>query len=273
MKDIRFLEEKCKVIRRHIICQIGDAGGGHPGGSLSSVEILTSLYFEIMRVDPQDPKWTDRDRFIMSKGHASAVYYATLAERGFFPVEELANFRRPWSRLPGHPDMTKVPGVDMTTGSLGQGLSIAVGMAIAAKYDKRDSRIFALMGDGEIQEGQIWEAAMAAAHYKLDNITAFVDRNCLQIDGPTEKVMGVEPLSEKWKGFGWNVIEIDGHDAVQIINAVEEAKQIKGKPTMIIAKTVKGKGVSFMEGKAEWHGKAPSGELYSNAKKELGCEL
>lgn len=273
MKDIRFLEEKCKAIRRHIICEVGESGGGHPGGSLSSVEIMTSLYFEVMRVDPKEPRWTERDRFIMSKGHASALYYAVLAERGYFPVEELLNFRKPWGRLPGHPDMNKIPGVDMTTGSLGQGLSVANGMAIAAKYDKKDNRVYVLLGDGEIQEGQVWEAAMAAAHYKLDNLTAFVDRNGLQIDGCTEDVMGVEPLTEKWKGFGWNVIEIDGHSINQVLNAVEEAKHMKEKPTVIIANTVKGKGVSFMEGKAEWHGKAPSGELYKKAKLELGCEL
>ena len=272
MADICHLEEKCKEIRRDIIKMIGDAGGGHPGGALSSVEIVTSLYFGVMQIKPEEPKWPERDRFILSKGHASAVLYAALAEKGYFPVEKLRTFRRPWGKLGGHPDMNKVPGVDMTTGSLGQGLSIAVGLAIAAKYDKRDSRMYVVLGDGEIQEGQIWEAAMSAAHYKLDNITAFVDRNGLQIDGHTEEVMGVEPLIDKWKGFGWHVITIDGHNIGQILTAVEEAKQIKGKPTMIIAKTIKGKGVSFMEGKAEWHGKAPSGQLYLQAKKELGCE-
>jgi Transketolase, N-terminal subunit len=251
---------------------IGDAGTGHPGGCLSGVEIVTSLYFSVMRIRPEEPKWPDRDRFILSKGHASALLYGVLAERGYFPVENLATFRRPWSKLAGHPDMNKVPGVDMTTGSLGQGLSVANGIAIAAKYDSRESRVYVLLGDGEIQEGQVWEAAMSAVHYKLDNVTAFIDRNGLQIDGPTEEVMGVEPLTDKWRGFGWHVIEIDGHNFPQIIAATEEARTTKGKPTVIIAKTLKGKGVSFMEGAVEWHGKAPAGELYEQAKRELGCE-
>ncbi|MEW6266969.1 MAG: transketolase [Thermodesulfobacteriota bacterium] len=270
--DLAFLEEKCRRIRRHIIREVGDAGSGHPGGSLSAVEIVASLFFKIMRLDPENPKWPDRDRFIMSKGHASALLYAVLAERGFFPVEELADFRRPWSKLPGHPDMNKTRGVEMTTGSLGQGLSVGDGLALAAKYDGKDYRVFVLLGDGEIQEGQVWEAAMAAAHYRLDNLTAFIDRNSLQIDGSTETVMALEPLAEKWSGFGWNVIEIDGHDMARIIDAVEEARRLKGKPTIIIAKTIKGKGVSFMECQAEWHGKAPSGELYRKARGEVGCE-
>lgn len=269
---MKYLEEKCKTIRRHIIQMIGEAGEGHPGGSLSAVEILTSLYFKVMRIDPQNPTWPERDRFIMSKGHASALLYATLAERGYFPVADLATFRRSWSKLSGHPDMNKVVGVDMTTGSLGQGLSVANGMAIAAKYDGKDYRVYVVMGDGEIQEGQVWEAAMAAAHYKLDNITAFIDRNGLQIDGSTEDVMQIEPIKDKWQSFGWHVIEIDGHNITQILNAVAEAKQTQGKPTLIIAKTIKGKGVSFMEGKVEWHGKAPGGELFAKAKMELECE-
>lgn len=272
MDDISYLEGKCKIIRRHIISMIGDAGGGHPGGSLSAVEIVTSLYFKVMRIDPENPIWPERDRFIMSKGHASALLYATLAERGYFPVEDLATFRRPWGKLAGHPDMHKVAGVDMTTGSLGQGLSVANGMAIAAKYDGHNYRIYVLLGDGEIQEGQVWEAAMAAAHYKLDNITAFIDRNGLQIDGATEDVMNIEPLGDKWRSFGWHVKEIDGHNLAQILNAAAEAKQIKGQPTIIIANTIKGKGISFMEGRVEWHGKAPSGELYTKAKLELGCK-
>jgi transketolase len=270
MRDIGFLEEKARQIRRHIVYQVGEAGSGHPGGALSAVEILTSLYFEVMRIDPGNPQWPERDYFILSKGHASAVYYAVLAERGYFSTAELANYKKPWGNLPGHPDMHKVTGADMTTGSLGQGLSVAVGLAIAARYDQKDNRVYVVMGDGEIQEGQVWEAAMAAAHYKLDNITAFIDRNGLQIDGDTEKVMGVEPLKEKWQGFGWNVLEIDGHDFTQILDAIDQAGQVKGKPTMIIAKTVKGKGVSYMEGKAEWHGKAPAGELYQQAMMELG---
>lgn len=272
MEKIQSIREKAKVIRRHIITMIGEAGGGHPGGSLSSVEIATALYFQVMRINPNEPKDLERDRFILSKGHASALLYAVLAERGYFPVSQLATFRKPWGKLAGHPDMRKVPGVDMTTGSLGQGLSVAIGMALAAKYDKRDNRVYALLGDGEIQEGQVWEAAMAAAHFKLDNMTAFIDNNGLQIDGCTAEIMGVEPLADKWKGFGWHVIAIDGHDIGQILAAVEEAKRVKGKPTMVIAKTIKGKGVCFMEGKVEWHGKAPCGELYTKAKIELGCE-
>jgi transketolase len=266
------LAEKAKTIRRHIITMIGDAGVGHPGGCLSGVEIVTALYFSAMRVRPNEPNWPDRDRFILSKGHASALLYAALAERGYFPTETLTTFRRPWSKLAGHPDMNKVPGVEMTTGSLGQGLSVANGMAIAAKYDGRDARIYVLLGDGEVQEGQVWEAAMSAAHYRLDNVTAFIDRNGLQIDGTTEEVMGIEPLADKWRGFGWHVVTIDGHEYKQILAAVEEAKTVKGKPTVIIAQTVKGKGVCFMEGKVEWHGRAPAGEQYEQAKKVLGCE-
>jgi transketolase len=269
MRDIGFLEKKARQIRRHIVYQVGEAGSGHPGGALSAVEIFTSLYFEVMRINPKEPKWTGRDYFILSKGHASAVYYAALAERGYFPVAELANYKKPWGKLPGHPDMNKVIGADMTTGSLGQGLSVAVGLAISVKYDQKDNRVYVVMGDGEIQEGQVWEAAMAAAHYKLDNITAFIDRNGLQIDGDTEKIMGVEPLREKWQSFGWNVLEIDGHNFIEILDAIDKAKQTKGKPAVIIAKTVKGKGVSYMEGKAEWHGKAPAGELYQQAMLEL----
>ena len=268
MNDKQLLETKCKAVRRDIISEIEASGAGHPGGSLSGVELLVCLYFHSMKVNPKEPKWKDRDRFILSKGHASALLYAVLAERGYFPVAELSDFRRPWGRLPGHPDMRKVPGVEMTTGSLGQGLSVAGGMALAAKIDGAGYKVFSMLGDGEIQEGQIWEAAMSAAHYKLDNLIAIVDRNGLQIDGGTESVMGVEPLADKWKGFGWNVLEIEGHDIDQILRAFDEAKKSIGKPTVIIAKTVKGKGVSFMEGKAEWHGKAPTGELLAKAKSE-----
>lgn len=272
MDKVVGLTEKCKTIRQHIIKMIGDAGGGHPGGSLSGVEIVTTLYFYVMRINPADPRWLERDRFILSKGHASALLYSVLAEKGYMPVEQLSTFRQSWGKLAGHPDMNKAPGVDMTTGSLGQGLSIANGMSLAAKYDGRDSRTYVLLGDGEIQEGQIWEAAMAAAHFKLDNVMAFIDNNGLQIDGCTADIMCVDPLADKWESFGWHVITIDGHNIEQIIAAVEEAKSVKGKPTMVIANTVKGKGVCFMEGKVEWHGKAPSGELYTKAKNELGCE-
>jgi transketolase len=272
MDDIQCLEEKARIVRRHIIKMIGDAGSGHPGGSLSCVEIAIALYYRVMRINPRDPRGLERDRFILSKGHASALLYAILAEKGYFPVEQLATFRKPWSNLAGHPDMNRVPGVDMTTGSLGQGLSVAIGMALAAKHDHRDSRTYVLLGDGEVQEGQIWEAAMAAAHFKLDNLTAFIDHNGLQIDGPTSEIMDLHPLDEKWRSFGWHVISIDGHDYSQILASVEEAGRVKRKPTMIIADTIKGKGVSFMEGKVEWHGKPPSGELYKIAKAELGCD-
>jgi transketolase len=245
------------------------AKSGHPGGSLSAADILTALYFGVLRIDPQRPKWPDRDRFVLSKGHAAPALYATLAERGYFPVEELKTLRRIHSHLQGHPDMRKTAGVDASTGSLGQGLSIANGMALGGKLDNRDFRVYAVLGDGECEEGQIWEAAMAAAHYKLDNLTAFLDHNGLQIDGPIEAVLSPEPLAEKWRAFGWHVIEIDGHDFGQILKAVEEAKQTSGRPTMIVARTVKGKGCSFMENEADWHGKAPSPEQAEKALVEL----
>jgi transketolase len=261
--------DKAKVIRRHIITMVHAAQSGHPGGSLSAAEILTSLYFGIMRIDPQNPRWEERDRFVLCKGHAAPVLYATLAERGFFPVEELVTLRQINSRLQGHPDMKSTPGVDMSTGSLGQGLSVANGMALAAKLDRKDWRVYALMGDGEQQEGQVWEAAMAAAHYKLDNVTAFLDFNGLQIDGCVEQVMSPLPLVDKWKAFGWHVISVDGHDYQAIVNAVSEAKTTTGKPTIIIAKTVKGKGVCAMENVADWHGKAPNQAELDTALKEL----
>lgn len=263
------LADKTKAIRRNIVSMIHAAQSGHPGGSLSAAEILASLYFGIMRVDPQNPQWEERDRFVLCKGHAAPVLYATLAERGFFPVEELSTLRRINSRLQGHPDMKGIPGVDMSTGSLGQGLSSANGMALAAKLDGKAWRVYALMGDGEQQEGQVWEAAMAAAHYKLDNVTAFVDFNGLQIDGCIDKVMSPLPLVDKWKAFGWHVISIDGHDVAAIIRAVAEAKETKGKPTVIIANTIKGKGVCAMENIADWHGKAPNQAELDTALKEL----
>jgi len=261
--------DKAKAIRRHIITMIHAAQSGHPGGSLSAAEILTSLYFEVMRIDPQNPQWEERDRFVLCKGHAAPVLYATLAERGFFPVEELVTLRQINSRLQGHPDMKNTPGVDMSTGSLGQGLSVANGMALAAKLDRKDWRVYALMGDGEQQEGQVWEAAMAAAHYKLDNVTAFLDFNGLQIDGCVEQVMSPLPLVDKWAAFGWHVISVDGHDYQAIVNAVAEAKMTKGKPTIIIAKTIKGKGVCVMENVADWHGKAPNQAELDAALKDL----
>jgi len=266
---IEELNKKALIIRRHIIEMITEAGSGHPGGSLSSADILTALYFHVMNIDPKNPKWPERDRFVLSKGHAAPVLYATLAERGYFPKEELMTLRKTGSMLQGHPDMKVTPGVDMTTGSLGQGLSCANGMALAGKLDKKDYRVYVLMGDGELEEGQIWEAAMTSAHYKLDNLTAFVDHNVLQIDGPIEKVMSPEVVQDKFKAFGWNVIDIDGHNIAQIIEATEKAKQVKGKPTVIVAKTIKGKGVPFMENQAGWHGKAPSREQAEEALKAL----
>ncbi|WAM32185.1 transketolase [Caldicellulosiruptor naganoensis] len=267
------LKKIATEIRKSIIIQTAEAGSGHPGGSLSGVEILTYLYFVEMNVDPKNPKDPDRDRFVLSKGHASPLLYAVLAEKGFISKEELKGFRQIYSSLQGHPDMKKVPGVEMSTGSLGQGLSVANGMALAAKLDKKDYRVYVLLGDGEIQEGQIWEAAMTAAHYKLDNLTAFLDHNGLQIDGKITEVMSPEPVDEKFRAFGWHVIKIDGHDFNQIEKAVNEAKTIKGKPTIIIAETVKGKGVSFMENEVGWHGTAPNKEQAQKALEELQKQL
>lgn len=267
--SIAGLEQNAVKIRRAIIEMTHAAKSGHPGGSLSSVEILTALYFNIMRIDPARPDWEHRDRFVLSKGHASPVLYATLALRGYFPEEELSGFRRIDSMLQGHPDMKGTPGVEMSSGSLGLGFSAACGMAAAAKLDKKDCRVYALIGDGEAQEGIIWEASMAAAHYRLDNLTAFLDHNGLQIDGRNEEVISVEPLTAKWRAFGWEVLQVDGHSFEQITTAVERAKGIKGRPTIIIARTVKGKGVSYMEDKAEWHGKAPGDEDRDIALKEL----
>ncbi|HHW92872.1 MAG TPA: transketolase [Firmicutes bacterium] len=263
------LEDKAKRIRRHIVSMLAEAGSGHPGGSLSIADIVTALYFQVMKVDPARPDWEERDRFVLSKGHACPVLYAALAERGIFPVEELKTLRKINSRLQGHPDMKKTPGVEMSTGSLGQGLAAANGMALAGKLDKKDYRVYVVLGDGEINEGMIWEAAMAAAHYGLDNLTAFLDFNGLQIDGSIREVMNSEPLPEKWAAFGWNVLTIDGHDFGEIIAAVEKAKETKGRPTMIVANTVKGKGVSFMENQVGWHGNAPSKEQAEQALAEL----
>ena len=267
------LKETALEIRRSIIRSVYAAGSGHPGGSLSAVEILTALYFEKMKVDPKNSKWEDRDRFILSKGHAAPVLYAVLAEKGFFPKEELLKLRHMGAMLQGHPDMKGTPGVEMSTGSLGQGFSTSIGMSLGAKLDQRASRIYVLLGDGEVQEGIVWEAAMAAAHYKLDNLTAFMDYNGLQIDGNTEEVMNIDPITDKWKSFGWNVLTIDGHDYDQIFDALEKAEGTKNQPTMIIAKTVKGKGVSFMENQAGWHGNAPKKEEAEKALEELGGVL
>ncbi len=252
------LAKRATAVRKNILEMVTAAKSGHPGGSLSAADILVTLYFAVMRVDPHAPADPERDRFVLSKGHAAPVLYATLAERGFLPHSELTTLRQVDSRLQGHPDMKGVPGVDMSTGSLGQGLSAANGMALAGRVDGKDWRVYALLGDGELEEGQVWEAAMFAAHYKLDNLTAFVDYNGLQIDGPVSEVMSPLPIPEKWRAFGWHVLEIDGHDYNAIYGAIETAKTVKGKPTMIVATTVKGKGVCSMEGVADWHGKAPS---------------
>lgn len=256
-------------IRRGAVTAVYSAASGHPGGSLSIAEILSYLYFEEMNIDPKDPNKADRDRFVLSKGHAAPGLYAALALRGFFPVEDLTTLRQIDSVLQGHPDMKHIPGIDMSTGSLGLGISAACGMALAAKYQHKDYRVWSIVGDGESEEGQVWEAAMFAAHYKLDNLAIFVDWNGLQIDGPVAEVMNPTPLDEKFRAFGWNVIMIDAHDLDAIEAAVELAKTTKGKPTAIIAKSVKGKGVSYMENEVNWHGAAPKKEQYEIAIEEL----
>ncbi len=263
------LEQKARKVREDIIEEVYSAKSGHPGGSLSIADILTVLYFREMNIQPENPDWEERDRFVLSKGHCSPALYSCLANRGFFPVEDLKGFRNINSYLQGHPDKNKVPGVDMTTGSLGQGLSAANGMAIAGKVDKKEYRVYCVLGDGEIEEGQIWEAAMAASQYKLDNLCVIVDNNNLQIDGTIEEVMSSYPIDEKFRSFGFQVINIDGHDIEEIIKAFEVAKNVKGKPTCIIAKTTKGKGITFMENQAGWHGKAPNEEQYQQAMKEM----
>ena len=256
-------------VRIDIIEMLAEAKSGHPGGSLSLADILTVLYFEEMNINPEKPKDEDRDRFVLSKGHAAPCLYAVLAERGYFNKENLQTLRKFQSILQGHPDMKKTPGVDMSTGSLGQGLSVANGMAIAGKLDKKDYRVYTVIGDGELQEGQIWEAAMSSAHYKLNNLTAFVDFNGLQIDGSNEEVMNVNPIDKKFEAFGWNVSVIDGHNLEEIQEALRKAKEYKDGPTVIVAKTVKGKGVSFMENQAGWHGTPPNEEQKNQALEEL----
>ncbi len=309
---IKSLEQKAKTIRRHVVKMIYEAGSGHPGGSLSAVDILTALYFHkfldksigeggrepIMNHDPKNPKWEDRDRFILSKGHAAPALYAVLAECGYFDrkllldflkdkngemyenvkndkifgIDLLNNLRKLGFPLQGHPDMNKTPGIEASTGSEGQGLSIGCGQALAAKLDRKLYHIFVMIGDGEMDCGQIWEAAMSASHFKLDNLIAIVDRNKLQLDGPTEQIMSLEPISDKWRAFGWQVIEIDGHSFKEILTALDTAKEVKGKPAIIVAHTVKGKGVSYMEGAVGFHGKAPNREQFQQAIKELGGE-
>lgn len=264
------LEEQAKKIRKGIIEAVYRNQSGHPGGSLSVADILTVLYFQEMNIDPKNPKWEERDRFVLSKGHCSPALYSVLANRGFFEVEELKTFRKLESRLQGHPDMKQIPGVDMTTGSLGQGLSCANGMAIVGKREQKNYRVYCVLGDGEIEEGQIWEAAMTATKYQLDNLCVIVDNNNLQIDGTIEEVMSSYPIDEKFRSFGFQIIQINGHDIDEIIKALEVARTVKDKPTCIIAKTIKGKGVSFMEDQVGWHGKAPNEEQYRKAIEELG---
>lgn len=265
---LRDLAVKAAHIRKDIVQTVYDAGSGHPGGSLSSTDVLVCLYFHHMRHNAKDPAWPDRDRFVMSKGQASPLMYALLAQAGYFPREWLRTFRQANSLLQGHVEM-KVPGVEFTTGSLGQGLSGAIGMALGARLDRKEYRTYCLLGDGETQEGQIWEAAMAASHYKLDNLCAILDRNGLQIDGPTEQIMSLGEAAKRWRSFGWHVIEIDGHDRDEILRALHEAETIKGQPSLILCKTVKGKGVSFMEGSLSFHGRAPNKDEYVKAMQEL----
>ena len=267
--NIEELTKKAVEIRKGIIEAVYHAQSGHPGGSLSIADILTVLYFHEMKIKPEKPKWEERDRLVLSKGHCSPALYSCLANRGYFPVEDLKTFRKIDSYLQGHPDKNKVPGVDMTTGSLGQGLSAANGMAIAGKMDKKDYRVYCILGDGEIEEGQIWEAAMTSSKYKLDNLCVIVDNNNLQIDGTIEEVMSSYPIDEKFRSFGFEIIKIDGHDIEEIIKAFEVARNIKEKPTCIIAKTIKGKGISYMENQVGWHGKAPNEEQYKEAITEL----
>lgn len=272
------MDDKClKIfaakIRKHAIEGIYSAASGHPGGSLSIADLLALLYFEVMNADPKNPKDENRDRLVLSKGHCAPALYGALAERGYFPPEDIKTLRRIDSYLQGHPDMKGVPGVDMSTGSLGQGISAANGMAIAGKIDKKNYRVYAILGDGELEEGQVWEAAMFAAQYKLDNLTAFVDFNGLQIDGKITEVMSPCPIDEKFRAFGWNVCVVDGHDIDALREAIAAAAKVKGQPSVIIMKTIKGKGVSFMENDASWHGSAPNEEQYKQAMAELDSAL
>ena len=267
--SVKKLKEKAYQVRSDILDMLNRAGSGHTGGSLSSADILTALYFSQMEHDPEAPNWEERDRFVLSKGHGAPALYAVLARCGYFDPEALKSLRKTGSMLQGHPDMNTTPGVEVSTGSLGQGLSIANGMALGLKLDKKSSRVYVLMGDGEIQEGQIWEAAMSAAHYKIDNLCALVDLNGLQIDGPVKTIMNIQPIADKWQSFGWHVFEIDGHDLEAILDALHKAAKIKGKPSVILCTTVKGKGVSFFENKVEYHGVSPTDEELERALKEL----
>lgn len=268
VKTGKELSDVSKQIRRDIVEMVSAASSGHPGGSLSSADLMAVLYFDHMKVDPANPQWEERDRFVLSKGHCAPALYAALCQKGYFDRAELKNLRQTGAMLQGHPDMKKVPGVDMSTGSLGQGFSAAVGMALALRLDKKSCGVYALLGDGELNEGIIWEAAMAASHYKLNNLVAILDYNGLQIDGTNDEVMSVKPVDEKWKSFGWEVIEIDGHNHQEIKGALNQANALQ-KPVLIIARTVKGKGVSYMENQVGWHGKAPSSSELAQALQEL----
>ncbi len=268
-KSISELQDICKRIRREIIEMIGAAGSGHPGGSLSAVEIVTELYFDYMKIDPKNPKWPQRDRFILSKGHAAPVLYAAMAEAGYTPIDKLNTLRKLGSIYQGHPDVRFIPSLEASTGSLGEGLSLALGLGIAARLDGNPSRTYAMFGDGEIQEGQIWEAAMAGAFHKLDNVVAIVDYNQIQLDGFVKDIMDVAPLADKWRAFGWHTIELDGHDLTAIQAAFKEAEATKGKPTCLVAHTIKGKGVSFMENNPKFHGMAPTPDEVKLALQEL----
>ncbi len=268
-ENILDLKKTAREIRKNILEEIYSAQSGHPGGALSCADILTVLYFNQMNIDPSKKDDPNRDRFVLSKGHASAALYATLAERGYFSKDELKNFRKMGELLQGHPDMKHIPGVDMSSGSLGQGLSCANGMALSSKMDERGFRVYCLLGDGEIEEGQVWEAAMTSSHYKLDNLCVIVDNNKLQIDGEVKEVMSVYPIKEKFESFGFEAFEVDGNNIDELITVFQKAKSVKGKPTAIIAKTIKGKGISYMENQACWHGKAPNEEEYMQAIKEV----
>jgi len=271
------MDEKQKIklaiiankVRKSALLGIYNSASGHPGGSLSIADLVTLLYFEVMNVDPKNPKMEDRDRFVLSKGHTAPALYGVLAEKGFLPKEDLASLRKIDSYLQGHPDMNKIPGIDMSTGSLGQGVSAAAGMALSAKLSKKDFRVYSILGDGELEEGQVWEQAMFSAHYKLDNLTIFIDNNGLQIDGDIAEVMNPYPITDKFRAFGWNVVEADAHDFDSLMSAIDNAKATKGKPTAVIMKSVKGKNVYFMENNAAWHGNAPKQEQYEQAQAEL----
>lgn len=271
-EQVKKLESLANTIRVDILKMLNQASSGHTGGSLSTVEIIVSLYFHKMRHNPKDPTWPNRDRFVLSKGHGAPALYTVLARSGYFDLSELMNLRKLGSILQGHPDMKVTPGIDISTGSLGQGLSIANGMALALKLEKRPSRVYVLMGDGENQEGQIWEAAMAAAHYNLDNVCGIIDHNGLQIDGPVNEIMKIEPIADKWACFGWEVFRVNGHDFQEIISALDKAETVKNKPSLIVARTIKGKGVSFFEGKVEYHGIPPTDEELAKALVELGIK-